>query len=161
MSTQTKQSGAVPVETSPENGEVTVTQAASPAPAINVTAFDINFMPQVDAAALAAAPKQGLNLSIIYHSFEMGVEERGLFLGCLPYRCVNQISGEEEILTGAVWVDPTGQGKICCAVKFVSAIAGLPAGTAFVAVFNKTKKTSSGGNMQLFDIRKLDYRTAA
>ncbi len=140
-----------------QQGETAPAQTAPAPMAVNVTQFDMTFMPEIDAAALAAAPKQGLNLSIIYHSFEIGVEERGLFLGVMPYRCVNQQTQEEEILSGAVWVDQTGQGKICCAVKFVSAVASLPAGTAFAATFTKTKRTTTGGNMQLYDVRQLGY----
>lgn len=111
----------------------------------------------VDAKALVEANRSSLNLSLEYHSFEMGVSIRGLFLGVMPYRCVDQNTGEENILTGAVWVDQDQNVKINCAAKFVSTVSQWPCKTAFEATFRKTKKTSNGGNMQLFDVRKLDY----
>lgn len=139
------------VITAPAGGAVAQAQTGR-----NVTAFDFSFVPDIDAKKLEAAPKVGLNLSMVYHSFEQGVEERGLFLGCMDYPCVDEKTGEVNMLLGAVWVDKNRQGKICCAVKFVSAIQAMPSGTAFSATFTKTKRTKSGRNMQLFDVYKID-----
>lgn len=132
-------------------------QSAESATQFIPTQFTGDVDVQVDGKALVAANKSSLNLSLEYHSFEMGSPIRGLFLGVMPYRCVDQQSGEETILTGAVWVDQDQNVKINCAAKFVSTVSQWACKTAFEATFRKTKKTSGGGNMQLFDVRKLDY----
>ncbi len=153
MSTTTKADN-LPAQQNPATDSAV---QSSEAPQFIPTQFTGDVDVQVDGKALVEAGRSSLNLSLEYHSFEMGQPIRGLFLGVMPYRCVDQNTGEESVLTGAVWVDQDQNVKINCAAKFVSTVSQWPCKTAFEATFRRTKKTSSGGNMQLFDVRKLDY----
>jgi hypothetical protein len=111
----------------------------------------------VNKEALKEAPRSALNICLEYHEFEIGQPVRGIFLGLTPYKCADKQSGEEVVLTGAVFVDENGSVKINCAVKFVTTLSMFGLKTAFEATFTRTKKTGNGGNMQLFDIRPLAY----
>lgn len=145
----------VGIQPAPANGKMQPSQAQ------NITQQEIaQFSPdldiEVDKAALQSAPKSAINLCMEYHEFELGTPIRGIYIGCTPYRCANKQTGEEILLVGAVFVDENRNPKINCAVKFVQAISRFPLKTAFEVSLTKTKKTASGGNMQMFDIRMLN-----
>lgn len=114
----------------------------------------------VDKKKLQSAEVSSINMSLDYHEFVAGEEVRGIYLGLTHYRCEDkQNPGEEKVLTAAVWVDLEGNPKVNAAAKFVDAVSRFALKQAFSATHTKVKKTGNGGNMQLFDIRKLDYPT--
>lgn len=114
----------------------------------------------VDKKKLQSAEVASINMSLDYHEFVAGEEVRGIYLGLTHYRCEDkQNPGEEKVLTAAVFVDLEGNPKVNAAAKFVDAVSRFKLKQAFSATHTKTKKTGTGGNMQLFDIRKLDYPT--
>ena len=124
---------------------------------LEIAQFTPDMDVQIDKKALQAADASAINMALEYHEFAQDEPVRGIYLGCTPYRCVNKQTGEEAVLTGAVFVDENRNPKINCAVKFVTTVSRFPLKTAFEATFKKTKKTGSGGNMQMFDIRLLNY----
>ena len=127
---------------------------------MNTASFSPSEIIEVNKVALQKAEVKSINMSLEYHEFEAGVEIRGIYLGLTTYRCEDkQNPGEEKVLAAAVFVDMDGNPKLNCAAKFVDAVSRFELKTPFSAVHTRIKKTSSGGNMQLFDIRKLDYKT--
>ncbi len=140
------------------NTETAVALMHSQTDLIPAPAFSPETSVVVDKKKINAAPRSALNVSLDYHEFVMNEPVRGIFLGLTPYRCVDKVSGEEVILSGAVFVTDDGAMKINCAVKFVTTLSMFGLKTAFEATFIRTKKTGSGGNMQIFDIRPLAYK---
>lgn len=111
----------------------------------------------VDKNALKKAEVASINMSLEYHEFVQGEEVRGVYLGMTTHKCADrQNPGEEKILAAAVFIDENGNPKINSATKFVDAVYRFKKKQVFAATHTRIKKTSTGGNMQLFDVRKLD-----
>lgn len=123
-------------------------------------AFKSGEMVVVDKSKLEKAEIASINLCFEYHEFQIKEEVRGIYLGLAPYHCIDKQTGEEKELIGAVFVDYDGNPKINCASKFVGSVSKLEIKDAFSAECTRTKKTGNGGNLQLFNIRKLDYSQA-
>lgn len=113
----------------------------------------------VDKKKLQSAEVKSINMSLDYHEFAQGEEVRGIYLGLTHYRCEDKQTREEKVLTAAVFIDAEGNPKVNAAAKFVDAVSRFELKQAFSATHTRIKKTGNGGNMQLFDIRKLDYLT--
>ena len=99
----------------------------------------------------------GINTALQYLSLEQGEPQRFVFMGIIPeYTCMN-MHGEMVSLQAAVLVDDKKDFYAYAATQAVGTFLdrGFPIGTPIEICWNKTKKTKSGGNLNMHSIKPL------
>lgn len=116
---------------------------------------EVEITPMIEPEDLDKAKPAALNIATQYYDFQQGVAVRAVFLGITTARTVNQQTSEEVTLPAVVFIDQTRTMYVNSAVKLVAAFENVEAGTPVQITWTGTKKTGSGGQMRLFDVRIL------
>lgn len=146
-----------------ENTNLPATQSADVAMQPNTSTFPAksvfsiendDLLSGINTEALKTAEESAMNISTQYYDFQLGKPLRCVYLGSTIAKTVTD-QGEEVILPAVVFVDETRTMYTNSGIQLVKSLEALPAKTPVQITWTGTKKTGSGGQMRLFDVRIL------